>query len=584
MPAERSNGDHGAKSVSMGGLLAMLVGSGLLLAYWMFSDLTTNFSQLGRWAFVGATAFLALWGLKQIIDPRPPTVRRRPLRQGGWQHSNGDRERSSAFLISWTGIVLISVGVVILQICIGILQHTIGVQAPPGFMMVPVILFAIYCVVLGFRRILATLFSEKHGQKPQFRVPSLPKSGAIYLLVMTVLLVGSLLGDSNMLMLVFAMMVGPFVLNGWITYSMLRRTGLSRRIPKTAIAGESFTVEVRLDNRKWVLASTVMMVTDQIENELEQLDGHVMFPRVPARSSRTDAYHVCLMQRGLYRFGPLHLATRFPLGIVERRLVFPTFDMLLIYPRIGHLTDAWRRGRSMAAEIVDQRAPARGSFHDEFHGMREYRPGDNPRSIHWRTSVHRNALTVREYQQNRSQDLMLLIDLWKPENPTEADRERVELAVSFAATLAVDHMRNARDARLDVAVAGHEFKRWEGRSGPAGVDSLLEILALAETGSKPDLAALSSDAESRCSSSTRVLLLTTRPHQSDVLEAIRESADNGDAKPTHGHVGIMPVGPSELAPYFTFDTVGANGNAKHFSVDGVSEVQRAAASQSAESK
>jgi uncharacterized protein (DUF58 family) len=582
MSVGRSNGDHGAKSVSMGGVLAMLVGSGLLLAYWRFSEFTNNFGQIERWAYVGTTSFLALWGLKQIIDAWRPAVGRRRVRRKDLPLSKGRSERTSAWSISWVGILLILAGVELLL--------TFRLQVPPGAPAVMVVIAGVFCLVFGVRRILATLLPRKYGQKPQYRTPALPKSGFIYLLVMTVLLVGSLLGHSNMLMLVFAMMVGPFVLNGWITFSMLRRTKLSRRIPKTVIAGESFSVEIRLKNRKLLLASTVMTVTDQIENELEQLDGHVLFPRVPARSSKTDAYRVCLMQRGLYRFGPLHLATRFPLSIVERRLIFPAFDILLVYPRIGYLTDVWRRGRSMAAEIVDQRASARGSFHDEFHGMREYRPGDNPRSIHWRTSVRRNELTVREYQQNRSQDLMLLIDLWKPANATEADRERVELAVSFAATLAVDHMRNARDARLDVVIAGHEFERWEGRSGPAGVDSLLELLAMAVSGSKPDVAALSTDAELRRSSSTRVLLLTTRPRQADLLDAIRESTDHGDAKPSHGPFDIMPTGPRELAPYFTFDAAGPldptapNGGAKHAPAVGVSEGQRAAASESADSK
>ena len=43
-------------------------------------------------------------------------------------------------------------------------------------------------------------------------------------MIMIVIFSGSLLGRSNMLMLVFSMMAGPFVVNGWITYSMLKRT------------------------------------------------------------------------------------------------------------------------------------------------------------------------------------------------------------------------------------------------------------------------------------------------------------------------------------------------------------------------
>ncbi|MBT4865142.1 MAG: hypothetical protein HON53_08495 [Planctomycetaceae bacterium] len=75
MPVGRSNRNGGDRSVSMGGLLAFLVGFGLLLAYWLFSDLTKNFSQWERWAFVGTTSFLSLWGLKQMTEVAfPPLI------------------------------------------------------------------------------------------------------------------------------------------------------------------------------------------------------------------------------------------------------------------------------------------------------------------------------------------------------------------------------------------------------------------------------------------------------------------------------------------------------------------------------
>ncbi len=61
---------------------------------------------------------------------------------------------------------------------------------------------------------------------------------------MIVIFSGSLLGRSNMLMLVFSMMAGPFVVNGWITYSMLKRTAVERVVPERVMAGEPITVEL----------------------------------------------------------------------------------------------------------------------------------------------------------------------------------------------------------------------------------------------------------------------------------------------------------------------------------------------------
>ena len=48
----------------------------------------------------------------------------------------------------------------------------------------------------------------------------LPREGMMYLLIMIVAFVGSLIGRNNMLMLVFSIMAGPFILNGWITFTL----------------------------------------------------------------------------------------------------------------------------------------------------------------------------------------------------------------------------------------------------------------------------------------------------------------------------------------------------------------------------
>src|SRR5690606_30386177 len=47
-------------------------------------------------------------------------------------------------------------------------------------------------------------------------------AGYVYVIVMIVLFLGSLMTQSNPLMLVFALLAGPFIVNGGITFRMLR--------------------------------------------------------------------------------------------------------------------------------------------------------------------------------------------------------------------------------------------------------------------------------------------------------------------------------------------------------------------------
>src|ERR1700685_355837 len=109
---------------------------------------------------------------------------------------------------------------------------------------------------------------------------SLPRPGQFYLAIMIVVFSGSLLGRSHMLMLVFSMMAGPFVINGWITYSMLKRTAVERVAPARVMAGAPMTVELMLVNRKRVMSCWLMSVRDKIENDEEQLEPSLLFARV----------------------------------------------------------------------------------------------------------------------------------------------------------------------------------------------------------------------------------------------------------------------------------------------------------------
>ena len=140
-------------------------------------------------------------------------------------------------------------------------------------------------------------------------------------MIMIVIFSGSLLGRSNMLMLVFSMMAGPFVVNGWITYSMLKRTSLERVAPERVMAGEPITVELVMSNRKRLMNCWLMSAHDTIQNGEERLDPSVLFAPGARGGTRSAPYQARLMRRGLYRFGPAQLTARFPLGIVERGLV-----------------------------------------------------------------------------------------------------------------------------------------------------------------------------------------------------------------------------------------------------------------------
>jgi uncharacterized protein (DUF58 family) len=337
----------------------------------------------------------------------------------------------------------------------------------------------------------------------------IPREGIGYLLIMVVLFVGSSLTRENRLMLVFSALAGPFVVNGWITYTMLQNVRIARRAPPRAMAGELFSVELVLENQSPLISAWMMAALDEVSIGGEHVRASVLFTRVPPRTSQVGHYQLRLGQRGRHAFGPVEIVSRFPLGLIERGCQYREFGETLVYPRIGRLSPRWKRRLLGASELVETPQPQRGVFDDEFHHLREYRPGDNPRAIHWRSSARRNTLIVREYQQNREHNLLLLIDLELPPRLT-VDRTHIEQVLSVAATLCVEHRRECRGSALTVLAAGKESWRWEATVSSAGLESLFDLLAVIEPAATTRFAAYWAESLSKPAPSTRSIVVSTR--------------------------------------------------------------------------
>ncbi len=371
---------------------------------------------------------------------------------------------------------------------------------------------------------------------------AITREGIVYITIMSVMFLGSIIGRTNMLMFVFAMMIGPWVLNGWIAFSMLRRTHAKRGLPHRVMAGEMVSVEIEVANHKWFLSSWLLAARDQVTHIRDRFQAAALFVRIPARQSRRGHYFVRFSQRGEYSFGPLELTTHFPLGLVERGFLFNDFAKLIVHPRVGRMTSRWRSDLWNATEVVERRRMRAGLFDDEFHRIREYRLGDNPKAIHWRTTARRGELMVREFQQTRDRDLVLLVELWQPAQPTTSDLDRVELAISFASTVLHETLRQSHEARLRMIVVGTQTIAWDQLSS---LEQALDQLALASASPTADLRPVIDETMQRISSSSRVVVVSSRP-RSELLMRTRDVAEPVELLCLSAEV-------RDLSPYFVLE-------------------------------
>jgi uncharacterized protein (DUF58 family) len=78
-----------------------------------------------------------------------------------------------------------------------------------------------------------------------------------------------------------------------------------------------------------------------------------------------------ITRRGRYRFGPLRLSTRFPLGLVQAGQRLKIEDTLIVTPRLGRLTRRWQQWIEAERTGTQRSSPRRGLSEGEYYGIRE---------------------------------------------------------------------------------------------------------------------------------------------------------------------------------------------------------------------
>lgn len=148
---------------------------------------------------------------------------------------------------------------------------------------------------------------------------------------------------------------------------------------------------------------------DQIDPSFD-VDGLPQSLTVPAKARTTIHYQVTPRQRGPIRFEPASLRVRTRLGCAELLHQVGVAQSLRVYPNFAAVARyAWLASDNRLAEIGIKAAPQRGAGTD-FKQLAEYKPGDSIRHIDWKATQRHRRPIVREFQDERDQRVLFLLD------------------------------------------------------------------------------------------------------------------------------------------------------------------------------
>ena len=377
--------------------------------------------------------------------------------------------------------------------------------------------------------------------------------GLYYLTTWVVILVLGLSHQINLILLVAGLAAGPVVASFFVSKATLRKLLVTRRVPPYVFSGDPLAVDYVLENsRRWT-AALALFVEDAMTPADRSISGasglapRVFFERIPGRERARVRWTGVAPKRGRYRFRTLEIVTRSPFGLLERRVTSAEPDEMLVYPAVGQLTRRFHLIQRQVSETRRGQRHDRSSQQQEYHGLRDYRPGDSPRWIHWRTSARLGVPMVKEFEQHNEQDLAVLVDPWMPRaKVTPEQREALEQAVQFAATVCLETCRST-GRRLLLGWTGATPGVRQGPSSVKLLHELLEQLAVMKASAEGSLASLLDVVPPSTLREAVLVVVSTRPV--NLIEEAERSArlSGGASRGTLGRVVLLDASKGDLA-------------------------------------
>jgi uncharacterized protein (DUF58 family) len=277
---------------------------------------------------------------------------------------------------------------------------------------------------------------------------------------------------NNLLYLLLGMMLSLIIASGVLSEMSLRGLRVVRNPPPRLHAGRPFLMGIGLENSKTRLPSFSVEVEDLVEDR--PLDKKCYFLKLPAGRLQHTSYRHVFPRRGRCRFTAFRLSTKFPFALFRKSRLVDLQTEVLVFPQLIPV------GRAPPPRSLAHGDESHGSMgrRGEFHGLREFREGDDPRDIHWRSSARKGRSIVREHEDQSRHRVTLFLDNALPggERCTdEAARAGLERAISLAASYAADYLERGYAVRM---VMRGETVPW--LRGSAQLVRLLRVLALLE--------------------------------------------------------------------------------------------------------
>ncbi|HLJ54556.1 MAG TPA: DUF58 domain-containing protein [Chthonomonadaceae bacterium] len=238
---------------------------------------------------------------------------------------------------------------------------------------------------------------------------------------------------------------------GW--YAM-RGLAFTRELPEAGWAGEEGALVYVAENRTR-MPRFFLSVNEPLPEWVEPLDSEPPLFNVDGASGPLPEdvgvarvrHRVRYQKRGAYALRDFEVVAIDPLGVFAFTGRVPGDGEIVVYPQPEALSAFTLSGADGYGWQEFTAAALRGASVDP-DGVREYAQGDPLRHIHWRQTARTGKLAVIEFEEPRTVNLVIALDLERGRNMGEGANTTLEKAVSLAASLAKQAIQAGASLRL----------------------------------------------------------------------------------------------------------------------------------------
>ena len=260
-----------------------------------------------------------------------------------------------------------------------------------------------------------------------------------------------------------------------LDYRALRTSFRGVKIERTMPAAVGRDVPFRVELR--VCSSTASPLAAELRDvvpaaALPAFQVHAF--RLPAGGSLSLAATFRIPVRGSFEFGPAWLRLTGPFDVLEAQQVFSCPGSVKVLPEGFSSSEGLRHDERAELMQLDKISRVRQTgLGTEFEMLSEYRPGDDPRRIDWKTTARFRRPVVRRFQVERHRDVMIVIDCGRLMGADAGRGSKLDCAVDSALMLcrtALEGGDRCGLALFDDRVLGYQPPI----SGPRALRSLVD--------------------------------------------------------------------------------------------------------------